>query len=423
MTQTSPPLVSEKSTDTTAERSGSVREALKRGVGFYKFAAIMLTNTIITLIVVNVLCEIVNKTWEKQVQQQKDGQCEKLFAEKYHDYTVPQMRELLKENSRPRLYEYVPYLGYKYRPVWLKYTHITPPGFRLGIDNGPWPPSPNNLNVFVFGASTTYGTRLTDEETIPSQVQAFLKGKTEKPVKVYNFGTSAYFSTLERIQFANMLAQGLKPDVAVFVDGNMDSLSFSDDPLLTCEMKELSEDRGYGLQKAISPFIHELPMTKLVTKLQEESNKRRAHGHAKTIRYNKEQVDHIIARYTANKRLIEVQAREYGVHPLFVWQPCSTYHFDQKYYPFPEPDLAHVDPAPTYERMAEKIKENAPELSKNFLWLADIQEGVTEPCYIDKAQHYRASLCKKIGSAIGQSLLDRQLLAKDTAPPLESPTR
>ena len=421
MTQVSPPPVSDKQNDTAADRSASVRDVLKRGVGFYKLVAIILTNTIITLIVVNVFSAIVNKIWDTKIQHEKNRLIQSLFAEKYHDYTAPQLREILKENTRERIYEYAPYVGYKQRAASLKYMHITAPGFRWSTDNGPWPPSANNLNVFVYGASTTFGDRVTDDETIPSQLQQYLKGKSDKPVKVYNFGTPSYFSTLERIQFANMLAQGLVPDLAVFIDGNLDALSYTDDPPFSGEVRELMEDRGYGLLKASRPFFCELPMTKLVNRLRGSLTKKK--GQSNKIVFNQAQVDHIIARYTANKNLIEVQAREFGVNTLFVWQPCSTYHCDPKCNPFPEPDVPHADRVPTYERMAEKVKANSPELSKNFLWLADIQQGITEPCYVDIAQHYRASLCKKIASAIGQSLVDRHWLAKETTPSVESAGR
>jgi hypothetical protein len=417
----SPELVSDKPNDSTTKRSGSVRDILQRGVGYYKLAALILTNTVITLIVANVLSDVANKILEKQKDQQEDKLCETLFTEKYHDYTVPQFRELIKEKRRSHLYEFQPYLGYKLRPVSLEYTHITPRGFRWMTDSGPWPPSANNLNVFVYGASTTFGVGVTDDQTIPAQLQEFLKDKGDKPVKVYNFGTPSYNSTTERVQFANMLSQGLRPDVAVFIDGNLDAMTYSDDPPLTDEMKELMEDRGYGLRKAILPFFHELPMTKLGNKLRENLAKKTGHG--KSVRFTQEQLDHIIARYTANKRLIEVEAREFGVHPLFVWQPCSKYHFDQKYNPLPEPDYSPVFMVPTYERMGQMVKDGSPALAKNFLWLADIQEGVTEPCYLDSSQHYRANLCKKIGIAIGQSLINQHLLVKDTTPQVESPAR
>src|ERR1700733_7499333 len=109
MTQMSPELVSDTPNDT--KRAGSVRHVLRRGVGFYKVVAIFLLNTIIMLIVANVLSHVVNKIWEKQSNQQEDKLYEALFAEKYHDYSVPQLRELLKEKRREHLFEFAPFVS------------------------------------------------------------------------------------------------------------------------------------------------------------------------------------------------------------------------------------------------------------------------------------------------------------------------
>lgn len=433
MTLQSSELVSEKPNATKSANTTSLRDLVKRGFGAYKLVAILSLNTLITLIVANVICEVVNQVWEKQSHKEEDRLSEALFTKTYPDYTAPQWRELLKETRRKRDYEFAPYLGFKYRPVSLEYTHITPVGFRLAADSGPWPPSPNNLNVFVYGASTTFGRGVTDDQAIPAQLQEFLKGKGDKPIKVYNFGTACYRLTTERIQFANMLADGLRPDVAIFIDGNIDSLHYSDEPPLANEMKEMMEDRGYGLLKASRPLIYELPMSKLAKKLGETVNKKKAEAKIGatqeqldqriahyTATIPKEQTDRIIARYVTNKRLIEGDAREFGVKTLFVWQPCSSYKFKQK----PEwiifPDYTPIQMYPTYERMAEKLKTASPSFTKNFLWLADIQEGVTEPCYLDNS-HYRANLCKKVAVAIGQSLEERHLLVKDAAPQVGSP--
>ncbi len=420
----SPHLVSDKPNDTITKRSASVRDVLRRGVGFYKVVAVLSMNTIIMLIVANLLSHVVNKICEKQSQQQEDRLYESLFTEKYHDYTVPQLREILKEKRRDHLFEFAPFVSYKYRPVSLKYMNITPVGFRWSTDNGPWPPSVNNLNVFVYGASTTFGAGVTDDQTIPSQLHEFLKGKCDKPVKVYNFGTPGYNSTIERVQFANMLAQGLRPDVAVFIDGNMDALDPTDDPPSINVMKELWEDRGYGLKKASRPFFHELPMTKLADKLNETLSKKTGNKIPRfsqaqqnniiakyTASVPQAQFDHIIARYTANKRLIEVQAHEFGVNTLFVWQPCSSYKFNQLSEWIIFPDFGSFHMVPTYERVAKLVKDGSPSFTRNFLWLADIQEGATEPCYLDNS-HYRANFSKTIAVDIGQALIDRHLLAK-----------
>lgn len=419
MTQLTPELVSEKANKTTTAKSTSVRSVLKKCLGGYKFIAIYSMNTLIALILANIACHVINQNLEKKDNQEKDKQALALFTEKYHDYTVPQMKEIQKERRLQHQYEFAPYIGYKFRPEWRQYLHITPAGFRWSTNNGPWPPSPKNLNVFVYGASTTFGPGLTDDETIPAQLQEFLKGKGDKPVMVYNFGTSGFNSTTERVQFSNMLAQGLRPDIAVFIDGNVDSQFATDEPPLSNEMKEMMKDRGYGLLKASQPFFHDLPMTKLLAKVRETASRKT--GHFTKIRFNKEQLDHIITRYTANKNLIEVQARAFGVKTLFVWQPCSSYKFNRAYHPFAE-DFSHADMVPSYELMAQTVKKSPPQFTQDFLWLADIQEGITEPCYVDD-NHYRANLCKKIGISIGETLLDRHYLTKEVTPPVVSSKR
>lgn len=417
MTQLSPELVSEKENKTTA-RTSSVRSVLKQCLGGYKFIAIFSMNTLIALIVTNIACHLINQYCEKKENQEKENQALTLFTEKYHDYTVPQMKEIQKERRLKHQYEFAPYIGYKFRPEWRQYLHITPAGFRCSTNNGPWPPSPNNLNVFVYGASTTFGPGLTDDETIPAQLQEFLKGKGSKPVMVYNFGTSGFNSTTERVQFSNMLAQGLRPDIAIFIDGNVDTQFAIDDPPLSNEMREMMKDRGYGLLKASQPFFNDLPMTKFINRVREAGRNRKS-GQFTKARFNQEQLNHIITRYMANKNLIEVQARAFGIKTLFVWQPCSSYKFNRAYHPFAE-DFSHGDMVPSYELMAQTVKKSPPQFTKNFLWLADIQEGINEPCYVDD-NHYRANLCKLIGNRIGETLLDRKFLTKEVTPPVGSP--
>jgi len=43
--------------------------------------------------------------------------------------------------------------------------------------------------------------------------------KVRDNVVVYNFGRAGYYSTQERILFEYFVAKGVKPDVAIFLDG------------------------------------------------------------------------------------------------------------------------------------------------------------------------------------------------------------
>jgi hypothetical protein len=100
-------------------------------------------------------------------------------------------------------------------------------------------------------------------------------------------------------------------------------------------------------------------------------------------------------------------ATDYGVRALFVWQPVPTYRYDLRFHLFGEFDFeqnnyAHFGYARLRERMGATFGED-------FLWLADMQEPLREPLYVDQI-HYTAAMSRRIAVEIGRALLDRGLL-------------
>ena len=115
-------------------------------------------------------------------------------------------------------------------------------------------------------------------------------------------------------------------------------------------------------------------------------------------------ITRVINRYLANKRLIESVAASYNVQPVFVWQPVPTFKYDESNDPFA--GFGHGERGYSehgYKYMEKYIKVN--ELGSNFLWCADIQQGLNEPLYVDKV-HYSAKLSKQLAICIGKLLLD-----------------
>jgi hypothetical protein len=93
------------------------------------------------------------------------------------------------------------------------------------------------------------------------------------------------------------------------------------------------------------------------------------------------------------------------VRPLFVWQPVPTYHYDLRYHLFGDLDFGVNNcSAFGYARMADRLRHAPP--ASDFLWAADVQEGVRQPLYVDQV-HYTAALSAVIGRVIGQALLER----------------
>lgn len=55
------------------------------------------------------------------------------------------------------------------------------------------------INIFIFGGSTTFSYGVKDEQTVALYLQEFLSNKLGRDVKVYNFGRIYYYYTQEQI--------------------------------------------------------------------------------------------------------------------------------------------------------------------------------------------------------------------------------
>ncbi len=273
------------------------------------------------------------------------------FAAVYPGWSPQDVAQLLFETwSRPGAFE--PLTDAKEPPYTGRFVNVHAAGFRLSREQGPWPLDPGCPCVFLFGGSTAFGYGLPDGETIASHLQAFLAAR-EPSARCYNFGRGGYYSSQERVLFEQLLAAGTVPRVAVFLDG-LNEFVF-DQPQFTARLE------GFVGTPAL----------------------------------------------TSASMLWRVAAA-WGVKPLFVWQPVPTYKYDLDYHPFGSFDfgLNHYS-AFGYARMAERLP--APARGPDFLWAADMQEGVREPLYVDEI-HYTAAMSRRVAEEIGTALVQRGLV-------------
>src|SRR6516165_10527591 len=118
------------------------------------------------------------------------------LAKVYPGKTPQEINDLLSETwSRPFIYE--TFTQFAERPFRGRYVNVDAAGFRFSAGQGPWPPDPRALNVFVFGGSGTFGYGVADSETIPSRLQEELRRRNGQPITIYNFGRGSYYSTQE----------------------------------------------------------------------------------------------------------------------------------------------------------------------------------------------------------------------------------
>lgn len=417
--------------------------------------AAIVISTVVLLVIVNFICLGIYTMFPGTLQTN----AEKVTADFYIKFTARQsghaaewlaidepatLQEFFVENTAHSTIGnvYEDYTGFKTTPWKGKFFNFKPAGYRESKGESPWPPLPSNYNVFFFGGSTTMGIG-PDWATISSYFQDRFAGKPieGKPVKVYNFGRGAYFSTQERILFQQLLLDQRKPDIAIFVDG-LNDFYFLDGKPGTAAMYEQIFERAQAAQAGVALQISPTPQTKPLMQrisdsllyrakaLAERTSSfpitRMATAIAETIMpsaqvelpiYKPEitppdVLEKVIDRYLGNKRQIEGIAAAYGFKTLFVWQPVPGYKYDLKYHISLNPVYGlggHERSSQGYPLMAARLK--SANLGKDFLWLADMQENLREPLYMD-AVHYTAAFSKTLGNAIADHV------SADTSPAL-----
>lgn len=307
------------------------------------------------------------------------------IARAYPGWTEENLKSFLRENHAIHRHEwaYDPFTAFRIRPLRGRYINVSAAGFRLSGSAQPWPPSPRSYNVFLFGGSTTFGVGVPDDGTIAAFLQRELPS-----ARVYNFGVPAFYSSQERARFQQLLASGVKPDLAVFIDG-MNEFLFTGEPEMTAQLR-------YGLDQITRPSIagrtmfllRALPLTRIVL------------GAVKPSEAPAPALDcqSLLARWDKNRKMIEASGAAFGVRTLFVWQPIPTYRYEERYNLFGDWSRGMKDLNRCYEAMAARRATSG----DNFLWLADLQQDRRENLYVD-AGHYTAAFNQVIARAIASS--------------------
>lgn len=317
--------------------------------------------------------------------------------------------------------EYAPYLEHKERPFTGKYVTVTKEGFRAGSDQAPWPPTPENFNIFMFGGSTMFGYGVADADTIPSALQAYLRQQTGQPVAVYNFGSSGYFSVQERVLFEQLLLAGHYPDLAIFLDGLNDFGRLDGNPYYTPKIQKMWETKPGDLWIA-ALFSTSISKGMLAIKQRIAAFARAGKPASPEEPETAEQwgidnaellssvTNQVIQRYLANRELIKAIASANDIQTLFAWQPIPFFDFAKANYPFQErPWEISVNAANAGYRLMLSRREELT-TDHGLLWLADGQNDLDFPLYVDRL-HYSARFNQTLAYRIGDEIMRRQLIS------------
>jgi len=274
------------------------------------------------------------------------------------------------EFARVRALIFEPYTLFRVAAISGPNVNVTEQGFRSNGDGAPWPPSKDAL--FIFGGSTTFGYGVADRDTIPAQLAARLQ------LPVYNFATPNYVAIQERIRLEQLLIDGAVPRVAIFID---------------------------GFDEFIGPYYEPVMMQRFVEATMQRSKLQKLLHREQPVECRVPDPAAVLDRYAANAKLIRGVCRQFGIRPLFVWQPVPCYRYEG-------PAESHGDAAPLIECVQQgyALMSNRRDFDDDeFLWLADMQAGRTENLYVD-ADHYTSAFSGEIAGRIAQHLLVKGFL-------------
>jgi hypothetical protein len=162
------------------------------------------------------------------------------------------------------------------------------------------------------------------------------------------------------------------------------------------------------VRTALATVTEQLPLVQLIARRKARRPPRRSDAELTAAFDDAPVLGARLERYLANRRLISATASAWGVQRLFVWQPVPTYGYELRYHLFGDLDFDKNNYAAFgYARIAERLRREPP--GADFLWAADLQQGVHEPLYVDQI-HYTAAFSQRIGAEIGRVLVERSLL-------------
>jgi hypothetical protein len=325
----------------------------------------------------------------------------------YPEFTAADVAQLVEESTRA--YVYAPFVQYREKPSTGRFVTVDPNGFRRTKAQGPWPPERRHFNVYLFGASTTFNYGVPDDQTIASYLQDLLaEVEPGRRARVYNFGRGGYYSSQERILFEQLVAAGHPPDLAVFIDGPADMIfAYADRPAYTVPLERCVAAKG-SAPDHLRGVVGELPVMRALAARgwapggDWQPNAPPPGAAAEAPRYDDPAVaERVMARYTANKRLAEAVAERHGVRTLFVWQPVPSYRYDLRHHVYQGSFGVHEYSRHGYPRAREFVA--AHDMGRNFVWCADIQEGVEELLYVDQT-HYSPRMSARLAGCIADGV-------------------
>ena len=239
--------------------------------------------------------------------------------------------------------------GFMYQP-WVQFSEPLFRGKRLSVEvdalgfpvrrtvNGPSPADPRQtVNVFVFGGSTTFGYHVADEDTWPSQLAKALNDRAAGAgspirVRVTNHGRGYFNPSQELALFVDLLKTGYRPTLAIFMDGvNVGSAEDIPDFSPNVTAAVAAAQTPQSLWRAMGSAFRAFPMARLRDAMQSGFARGGLIPQAVATEdprlWGDEYIEMAARRFAVNRALTRAVAREFGVEVRFFLQPNAPANY------------------------------------------------------------------------------------------------
>jgi lysophospholipase L1-like esterase len=365
---------------------------------FYHYAATAVLNTLLLLIVVELisagLVKIVDLPATKKAVARITGQPNDVivYYQELSYYREQDWSPLYwKEFKQALRKTYSPYVIWRSTPFEGTMVNIDPSGYRHT------PASKcvsDAYKVYVFGGSAVWGWGAPDWSTIPALLQSGIQSKLGTPVCVMNYGENAYVSTQGLIHLMLLLESGDIPDMVIFYDGVNDILAASQSgmPIVHQNLSEISslfEDHQAPIvsffESSNSYQLLQIALSQIPSSGESEALK---------LQYDPDLLSGQVAEaYLNNYEIVSSLADKYHFAFYFFWQPHIL--SGNKHLSSEERDMItalnwvlNLDPplVELFQKTYKKIEAEVPN-HEHLYYLGNIFDQVEESVWIDTWGH------------------------------------
>ena len=273
-------------------------------------------------------------------------------------------------------------LGFVYQS-WVQFSEPPYDGHRMHVDFDEWGfPIRRTINdysqgqsqvlrIFAFGGSTTFGYNVSDEHTWPSFLSRILNERAEaegRPyrIEVINYGRGYYYPGQETVLLGGLLRNGHRPSLAIFMDG-VNWGGIRDQPHFKPQVASAFMATQHGSAITVADFFSQfqwVPMVRFAG-----STNRWLHARFGSARKTKDKDEDVLSSeewqkrvevavngFDQSKKMAQAICDIYGCRTLSFLQPNAHYQYNLELYRRELPDAFTSRLAPTaslYEQLRQ----------------------------------------------------------------------